>query len=142
MIDPECNKIIVRVGIGNAFKSVKRDIVSGQVLSEFLEMFPMLRQTYSTQSLLFTETELVKSSAALQQDDTLAPLCFNLTIDECISPISSEINICYLLNGLPGMALGTIATELDTLRRNLLETGLQMSTANCDVTFLRECGSQ
>lgn len=142
MINSECNKTIVKVDIRNAFNSVRRDIVLEQVLAKCPEMFPMLRQAFSAETPLFTGTEVVKSCTSLQQGDPLAPLWFALAIDQCIRPISSEINIWYLDDGVLGGTPETIATELNTLRGKLLDIGLQINTAKCEVTFLGKRGSQ
>ena len=87
MINPECDIVIFKVDIRNAFNTVKRDIVLEQVLARCPELFPMLRQAYSAQTPLFTGTEVVNSSTGLQQGDLLAPLCFALAIDECMHPL-------------------------------------------------------
>ena len=71
-----------------------------------------------------------------------APLCFVLVIDKCIRPISSEINIWFLDEEILDGAPETIATEPDTLTGKLLDISLQMSTVKCEVTFLRQRGSQ
>ena len=63
-------------------------------------------------------------------------------MDECISPIPSEINIWYPDDGVLVGAPGTIDTQLDTIRENLLQIGLKMNTAKCEVTFPRKRGSQ
>ena len=87
-------------------------------------MFPILRQAYSAQTPFFTGTEVVISSKGMQQGDQLAPLCFTIAIDECIRPILSENNICYLDDGVHDGTHEAIDTELDTLRRKLLDIGL------------------
>ena len=101
----------------------------------------MLRQAYSAQFPLITGTEVVNFSTGLEQGDPSAPLCFALATDECIRPISHEINIWYLDDGVLVGAPETIATELDTLKRKLLEIGPQTNTAKREFTFLGERGS-
>ena len=47
MMNPKCNKSVVKVNINKAFNSAREDVVLKQPLVKCSEMFPMLMQVYS-----------------------------------------------------------------------------------------------
>ena len=99
--------------------SVRRDIVLEQTLVKCPEMFPMLRQSYSVQTPLFTRTDVMYSSTSLQQGDPLFSSWNALALVECICPKSSEFNLLFMEDEALGGVLEAVANELVTLREKV-----------------------
>ena len=82
--DNTVDRVLVKVDMRNAFNSVRRDVVLGEIGNRCPDIFPLVRQAYGTSSPLYFGDELIESCTGVQQGDPLGPLAFALAIDSAV----------------------------------------------------------
>lgn len=126
------NKIIVKLDIQNAFNSIERDVLLGEIRENCPALYPFLYQVYYYDSNLYFDNNLISSRVGAQQGDPLGPLIFSLGIQKIISNLKSPLNMWYLDDGTIGGTPDEVRGDLLSLIPQFEKVGLKMNAGKCE----------
>lgn len=110
------NKILAKIDFINAFNSTERDIMLTEIKKQVPDLYPFLRQCYSSPSTLYFGDKDLKSQVGAQQGDPAGSLAFSLAIQPIVEGISTD-----LMFGISTTALSAIiSTSSSRTLRQLL----------------------
>ncbi|XP_049886926.1 uncharacterized protein LOC126381483 [Pectinophora gossypiella] len=121
--------VIVKLDVRNAFNTIERDVLLGEVREQIPSLYPFLFQVYQSPSNLFYDGSLILSQVGAQQGDPLGPLAFSLAIHKVISELESPLNIWYLDDGTVGGNPEVVERDLSKLLPRFAEVGLEVSAS-------------
>ncbi len=73
-------KVILKIDSKNAFNSVERDVILGQVLEKCLSLYSFFLQCYEKSSILSFGEEMISSEVGSQQGDPAGPMLFCVSV--------------------------------------------------------------
>jgi hypothetical protein len=125
--------VIIKLDVKNAFNTVERDVLLGEVEENIPSLYPFLHQVYHSPSNLFYNNSLILSQVGAQQGDPLGPLTFSLAIHKAMSSLKSSLNIWYLDDGTIGGKPEIVKQDLAVLLPRLKEMGLEVNATKCEM---------
>ncbi|KAI5635791.1 reverse transcriptase (RNA-dependent DNA polymerase) domain-containing protein [Phthorimaea operculella] len=129
-MDPERKgEVLFKLDLKNAFNSVERDVLLGEVREKVPSLYPFLHQVYESPSFLFYNRAQILSQLGAQQGGPLGPLVFSLAIQKTITELKSPLNIWYLDDGTIGGKPEVVEQDLLALLPRLRELGLEVNTS-------------
>lgn len=128
----DCDNIIIKLDIRNAFNSIERDSILSEVKDLTPTIFPFLNQCYSTSSNLLYNGSSIESQVGAQQGDPLGPLIFSMAIHKAISSLKAPLNVWYLDDGTIGGSPEVVERDISLLFPALKQLGLEVNTEKCE----------
>lgn len=135
VMDPKnWNCIVIKLDVKNAFNTVERDVLLGEVSEKIPGLYPFLHHVCKSPSNLFYNKSLIPSQVGVQKEDPLGPLAFSLAlrVQRVISSLKSPLNICYLDDGTIWGNPEEVKQDLLVLLPLFKELGLKVSSSKCE----------
>ena len=124
---------VLKLDFKNAFNSLRRDKMLQAIKGFAPSLFPLVHAAYSAPSTLFWGDKTIQSAEGVQQGDPLGPLLFFLTIHPLVSKLKSEFCVWYLDDGTVGGEAEVVKEDLEAVRQEGLELGLELNEGKSEV---------
>ena len=92
--------VLLKIDFESIFNLLRRDIFLRKVKSVFPGIYTIVRQYYSKCSNLYSILYKISSATGVQQGDVFRGRLFSLSINDMISNLTSELDSCYLDDGV------------------------------------------
>jgi hypothetical protein len=135
-MDPNSNKIVMKLDLSNAFNSVRRDAMLRAVYDKMPLIYPLTYASYNRSSNLFFGDYIIKSSCGVQQGDPLGPAVFSIAINEIIQKSDLELNVWYLDDGCIGGEPDHVIEHTKMLVEKFKEIGLNINLSKSEILNL------
>ena len=96
-------------------------------------LFPLVHAAYLAPYTLFWGDKTIQSAEGVQQGDPLGPLLFCVTIHPLVSKLKSEFCVWYLDDGTVGGEAEVVKEDLEAVRQEGLELGLELNEGKSEV---------
>lgn len=125
--------VLLKVDVKNAFNSVDRGVLLGEIKRVVPSLYSFLWQCYSAPTKLLYGENPLSSAVGCQQGDPLGPAIFSLAIHPIISKLKSKFNIWYLDDGTLGGAVTEVLEDLSVLSEQFKLSGLELNFSKCEL---------
>ena len=92
----------------------------------------------SLPSSLYWCDKIIQSTEGVQQGDPLGPLLFCLSLHSVCCLLRSELRVFYLDDGTLGGSLEDIAHDLELIKKEACDIGLELNTNESEVISINE----
>ena len=127
------NEIMIKLSFKNAFNSVYCNFVTAAVQDYVPELLLFVNSSYGCPSYYFCGDTIVQLSESLPQRDALAPFLFCITTHKITQNLKSDLKVFYLGTGILGGKIEDVFSDLETIKRNAGELGLQLDYRKCEI---------
>eukprot|EP00731_Ephydatia_muelleri_P031989 Em0023g496a len=134
----DSSRVLIKLDFKNAFNSVRRDKMLKAVQQLAPSIFPFVHSAYSSPSSLYWCDKIIQSTEGVQQGDPLGPLLFCLSLHSVCCLLRSELRVFYLDDGTLGGSLEDIAHDLELIKKEACDIGLELNTNKSEVISINE----
>ena len=127
------NEIMIKISFKNAFNSIYHNCVAAAVQDYVPELLMFVNSSYGCPSYYFRVDQIVLLSESLPQRDALAPFLFCITTHKITQNLRSDLKVFYLGTGILGGKIEDVFSDLETIKRNAGELGLQLDQRKCEI---------
>ena len=124
---------MLKIDFKNAFNTIRRDVVLGEMKNQAPCLFPFTWQLYSSNTNLFYGDHVIASAEGMQQGDPLGPLGFSLAINGLITKLKSDLNCWYLDDGCLLGSFQDVQDDFNAILRNQDSFGLAINSSKCEI---------
>ena len=129
----QSNEIMIKLSFKNAFNSIYHNCVTAVVQDYVPELLMFVNSSYGCPSYYFCGDTLLHLSESLPLRDALAPFLFCITTRQITQNLKSDLKVFYLGTGILGGNIEDVFSDLEAIKRNAGELGLQLDYRKCEI---------
>lgn len=129
-------KVFVKIDYRNAFNELERNPMLLSTWNMCPEIFPYVKQCYSSPSILWFGDFEISSQRGCQQGDPCGPPLFCMAIHEMARSLQSELNIWYLDDGSLGGDPDVVFDDLQKIIQKSVDLGLTLNFQKCEMMII------
>ena len=127
------NHIIVKLDFGNAFNSIRRDLVFDSIAVKIPELYCFVYASCSSNPILTFRSRVILSKEGFQQGNPLSSLDFCDTIHPILSSLNSDLRIGFMDDFSLSGEVSVVTEDAETLVCSAEETDLFFNASKCEI---------
>ena len=125
--------VLVKLDFINAFNLLRRDWMLEMVMEFCPRLYPLVRQAYGGDSVLWAGKNTLRSATGVQQGDPAGPALFCIGTKQLTDSLSSELSIGYLDDITLAGPLQQVLDDIQRVQAFEWSSGLRLNPAKCEV---------
>src|SRR5687768_6731841 len=125
--------VVAKLDYSNTFNTFNRIAMLTAVHSHIPQLDSFCRLAYEKPSILRYGDRQILSSEGVQQEDSLGPLLFSLTLYPLLSSLKSDLKFGYLDDVTVGGKVESVEEDVNLLMLESPRIGLKLNISKCEL---------